>query len=309
MGQCALGFGVCCVFIATCDAEVINNVTYFVSPDFPGLTRNPDICAIQVKKIAPEISQIRLDFIHFNLAQPNRRTGVCETDVFSMSGGTSTGLKLCGQNSGQHLYYDVETANNPITILVNLTSNNLYRMWEIRIAQVAFNQQSPAGCTQYYEGVSGVIQTMNFAINGRHLADQDYTVCMRQEQSMCSIVYEPCDENSFRIGPPILSDDPGSGSGPLRDPVELENAVKQCNDRVLMPCDSEEFLNPAGGPNACDLLHCGNSFCNPGEYPCRIESSIRPFNIRIQFGPGLRQENPDDNLGMCLRYIQQPCIS
>jgi hypothetical protein len=23
---------------------------------------------------------------------------------------------------------------------------------------------------------------MNFAVNGRHLADQDYTICMRQEE-------------------------------------------------------------------------------------------------------------------------------
>lgn len=29
---------------------------------------------------------------------------------------------------------------------------------------------------------AGVIQTMNFAENGRHLANQDYTICMRQEQ-------------------------------------------------------------------------------------------------------------------------------
>ncbi|RZF34570.1 hypothetical protein LSTR_LSTR006955 [Laodelphax striatellus] len=324
MGQCALGFGVCCVFIASCDAEISNNVTYFVSPEFPGLTKTAQPCSIKVKKIAPEISQIRLDFVHFNLAQPNRRTGVCESDIFSILGGTSIGLKLCGQNSGQHIYYDVESATEPISILMNLTSNNLYRMWEIRISQIVFNQQAPAGCTQYHHGINGVIQTMNYAVNGRHLADQDYLVCMRQEHNMCSIVYEPCDENSFRIGPPVaglLADDPGgSGDGPfppiLASPAQTYTSrpngldqTRQCNDRVLMPCDSEEFLNPAGGPSSCDLLHCGNTFCTAGEYPCRIESSIRPFNIRIQFGPGVQNENPDDNLGMCLKYQQQPCTT
>lgn len=34
--------------------------------------------------------------------QPNRRTGVCDSDVFIMSGGVTQDLKLCGQNSGQH---------------------------------------------------------------------------------------------------------------------------------------------------------------------------------------------------------------
>jgi hypothetical protein len=41
-------------------------------------------------------------------------------------------------------------------------------------------------CASYYLSVefhvSGIIQTMNFADNGRHLADQDYTICMRQEE-------------------------------------------------------------------------------------------------------------------------------
>ena len=57
-------------------------------------------------------------------------------------------------------------------------------------------------CLIYFPGT---IQTMNFAVNGRHLADQDYTICMRQEEKMCSIAYEPCDENSFKIGPPVSS--------------------------------------------------------------------------------------------------------
>lgn len=35
-------------------------------------------------------------------AQPNRKTGVCETDVFLMKGGTFQDIKLCGINSGQH---------------------------------------------------------------------------------------------------------------------------------------------------------------------------------------------------------------
>jgi hypothetical protein len=34
--------------------------------------------------------------------QPNRRTGVCDSDVFIMSGPATEQLKLCGQNSGQH---------------------------------------------------------------------------------------------------------------------------------------------------------------------------------------------------------------
>lgn len=54
---------------ATCGDEVINNITYFVSPEFPGLTSKNQTCTIKVKKIASDISQIRLDFVHFNLVR------------------------------------------------------------------------------------------------------------------------------------------------------------------------------------------------------------------------------------------------
>ncbi|KAK7602453.1 hypothetical protein V9T40_008042 [Parthenolecanium corni] len=185
-GQCALGFGVCCVFTAGCGSEINNNITYFTNPNFPGLLNDIGECSVVIKKTAPDISQIRLDFLHFNLAQPNRRTGVCETDVFLMRGGTFQDIKLCGINSGQHC----------------------------------------------------IIQTMNFAINGRHLADQDYLICMKQASGMCSIAYEPCDDNSFKIGPPVQED---VGSGDSENGTSL-NLYKECADRVLMPCDSEEFI-------------------------------------------------------------------
>lgn len=93
-GDCALGFGACCVckfsvsyrnaekhFLSisrffslpkpvetTCDDEVYNNVTYFVSPKFPALMPNDrENCSIRVKLVSDDISQIRLDFLHFTL--------------------------------------------------------------------------------------------------------------------------------------------------------------------------------------------------------------------------------------------------
>lgn len=55
----------------------------------------------------------------------------------------------------------------------------------------------------------GIIQTFNFAENGRHLANQEYRSCVRQETGKCSISYEPCDENSFGIGPTHSNGMPG----------------------------------------------------------------------------------------------------
>lgn len=302
-GPCALGFGVCCVFTATCGQEIFNNVTYFVNPDFPSLSRLSTTCTINIKKVASGVSQLRLDFEHFVLGQPNRRTGHCETDMFHLSAGASRELKLCGQNSGQHVYFDVDSVKDPISLTMNLSRNNMNRMWEIKVSQMGFHQRAPTGCLQFHHGTTGIIQTMNFADNGRHLANQDYLICMRQETGMCSIAYEPCDENSFKIGPAAAGfADEGSGVGPMEN-------TRDCNDRIVMPCDNEDFIMPkqGGGAGMCDLLHCGTSFCSPGEPVCRIESSVTPFHVGVQFGAATQDESPEDNLGMCLRYEQLPC--
>ncbi|XP_046803672.1 uncharacterized protein LOC111677665 [Lucilia cuprina] len=102
--------------------------------------------------------------------------------------------------------YPGRNATNDTTMEIDIKLNFAprflpTRLWEIRITQIPFSQRAPAGCLQYFTGVEGVFQTFNFADNGRHLANQDYRICMRQEMDMCSIVYQPCDEQSFRIGP------------------------------------------------------------------------------------------------------------
>ncbi|GLV34912.1 uncharacterized protein CBL_09392 [Carabus blaptoides fortunei] len=348
-GSCAFGFGVCCVFTASCNKEVFNNITYFVNPDFPSLSRDMKKCTLKVKKIDPEISQFRLDFLHFHLGQPNRRTGVCDDDIFVMSGGNTRELRLCGLNSGQHVYFDVENVKGPVSISMKLKKRSVSRLWEVRVTQIPFSQRAPSGCLQYHTGKTGVLQTMNFAENGRHLANQDYMICMRQEKGMCSIAYEPCDENSFKIGAgnggsnngstgtgggvgsmggtmgspgmpsimdtmqqimsgmqpgmnPEMVEEFGSGDG------SVESRSDRCSDRIIMPCDSEDVIMPgSSGPAMCDLVHCGTSFCPDGKPTCRVESSVTPFVIGVQFGPGGRDESPDDNLGMCLRFEQQPC--
>lgn len=312
-GKCAYGFGVCCVWHLTCGQETSNNITYFTNPGFPSPTSDVGECTIRVKKISPEISQLRLDFVHFTLGQPNRLTGDCDTDVFIVGSGMVREVQLCGTNSGHHMYFDVDDVNEPLAIYMKLSQKNMYRMWEIKITQIEFNQRAPAGCTQYFTEPTGIIQTWNFAVNGRHLSNQDYVICMRQNEQMCSIAYEPCDENSFKIGPPgnmIIGDTlEGSGDGAASSAVIQMDETRDCSDRILMPCDFEEFITPEGGPGVCDLLHCGTSFCTglDSDTPCRIESSATPFQIRVQFGPGITQESPEDNLGMCLRYEQQLC--
>ena len=57
------------IVTATCNDEVANNITYFMSPDFPELytAKKEKTCKLQIKKVDQDVSQIRIDFIHFNL--------------------------------------------------------------------------------------------------------------------------------------------------------------------------------------------------------------------------------------------------
>lgn len=309
-GSCAYGFGVCCVFTATCDNEISNNITYFVNPDFPDLTKGMSSCSLTVKKIEDDIAQIRLDFIHFNLGQPNRKNGVCEEDVFLLTtGNTARDITLCGLNSGQHIYFDVENIQEHIKISMKLDRKAVTRLWEVRITQIPFSQRAPAGCLQYFEGLTGVVQTMNFAENGRHLANQDYNICIRQEEEMCSIIYEPCHENAFKISSNNGNDDSDLGSGDFVDNSEGRQ-MEACGDKITVPCDSDELLTPGDEDllqGVCDMSHCGSTLCPAGEDPCKIESTVTPFVIGVHFGPSRRDESPEDNLGMCLVYKQLPC--
>lgn len=114
---------------------------------------------------------------------------------------------------------------------------------------------------------------MNFADNGRHLADQDYNICMRQEEGMCSIAYEPCHENAFRINPNTESEgtggditvDSGSGDGGLGESRNMEI----CNDKIVLPCDSDDLILVS---EMCTIFN-----------GCLLNSSEKNFNCVIIF--------------------------
>lgn len=52
----------------TCNEEIKNNITYFVSSNFPALLpQDVTSCGIKINPVSPDISQLRLDFMHFAL--------------------------------------------------------------------------------------------------------------------------------------------------------------------------------------------------------------------------------------------------
>lgn len=158
-------------------------------------------------------------------------------------------------------------------MLMNFTSKVVNsRLWEIRVTQVPFSQRAPSDCLQYFTEPEGVLQTFNFAENGRHLAGQNYKACFRQNTGMCSIAYEPCNENSFRIGPSdpnSFVESSGISSGGAVDPLsgaevsladpavggDLQDLASSDTASVSedAPVDLNDEVEGSGGGTVADL--------------------------------------------------------
>ena len=78
------------------------------------------------------------------------------------------------------------------------------RQFEVKVTQIpcAANYRPPSGCFQYHEGLTGRFQTFNFqdSASPLHLANQNYDICIRQEDGYCCVQYSPCaDPNSYTL--------------------------------------------------------------------------------------------------------------
>lgn len=194
----------------TCDSKTNQNQTYFTNPGYPSPYNGTISCSISVfRVISPyRICQLRLDFVDFELNRPT--DGDCIMDRFVASGQNANSVipPICGRNTGQHMYMDIDGAQGPFTLRV-LTSGPGYRRWNIRITQIecANPSRAPANCLQYYTGPSGVFQSFNYETNRQmdvpitaqtinwpreatYFNNMDYSICFRKEVGFCTQTYQ-----------------------------------------------------------------------------------------------------------------------
>jgi len=108
-GNCAAGFGTCCIIRVrgTTDnrgGTVTQNCSYIENVDFPAAEAATATNTYMINKCSSEICQIRLDFVMGNFAQPVANTGQCtarDTVTVTSGGGESIPV-LCGDITGQH---------------------------------------------------------------------------------------------------------------------------------------------------------------------------------------------------------------
>ena len=104
-GNCAAGFGVCCViYSSTCGTSISTNTTYIRNPGYPSsyTPSSAGSCTFSISKASDDVCQLRLDFQTFSGFVTSTTAGSCY-DTLAMAGQTGVDPpSICGTNTGYH---------------------------------------------------------------------------------------------------------------------------------------------------------------------------------------------------------------
>ncbi|ODM97023.1 hypothetical protein Ocin01_09656 [Orchesella cincta] len=298
-GVCASGFGVCCVVTATCESVVTQNNTNIRNRDFPNAFTpgGLEVCNVRLQKPNPNVCQLRLDFIQLQLATADPTNGQCMADRLSINGVSGTAPpNLCGDLSGQHMYLDYGSSDRiTLSVITDGAAIPMSRLWNVRATFIECNSllRAPDGCLQYFTTATAQVKMMGYPMTP-HLADLDYTVCVRSEDGAGAIVWSPCQGEPINQAFLMSGDAPADGAmgtiGPMCD-----------KDYVLIMTESEV---PAGGGTAkMDDRYCGSAFATDTA-PHMVRSIAKPFIMRVKTDEV--EEGDMMNSGFCLAYRQEP---
>lgn len=90
----------------SCNEVTAQKVVYFLNPSYPLSDMTSTYCAFTIEVRDPEVCQIKLDFLEFNIDQPS--DGFCYGDRLTITAGGLSAKSipiLCGDNKDQHSKY------------------------------------------------------------------------------------------------------------------------------------------------------------------------------------------------------------
>merc|ERR1712113_234994 len=194
-GNCAAGFGVCCViYTTTCGTAISTNTTYIRNPGYPSsyTASSASTCTYTFNKVSDDICQLRLDFQTFSGFATSTTAGSCY-DTLAMAGQTGVDPpSICGTDTGYHMYTEFgATSTDTITMTLTYGSSGLTtaKTFNILARQISCTSsyKAPTDCTQYFTGVSGNVQSYSY---GQMLSSQYYMNCIRTEAGYCAIQWK-----------------------------------------------------------------------------------------------------------------------
>jgi len=262
-----------------------------------------------IDKCQCDVCWLRLDFDTFNILGTGATTetdgGVCLDDLTITSTNPNTIPTICGQNAGQHIYVDVgDQCSDSATLTFNFdaTDATTGRSWEIKVTQVeCWNQNAPPDCClQYYTGLTGRFETFNYnGGNGEsHLANQDYSACIRQECGYCCIQYQECETGSFTLD---------SNANPAGD----QALDTMCTlDYIGLP-ESDITCSTGAGSTNLNNRYCSMTFGGQVA-PIAVCDCTPPFLIDVFTDSNTDVDvantpNTVRSQGACIQWQQLPC--
>jgi hypothetical protein len=192
-GNCAAGFGVCCIIsTSTCSSTISTNTSYIRNPGYPSsyTPSSTGSCVYTVSKTSADICQLRLDFqtmSGFVTVTP----GSC-TDSFTALGSAGKSVpSICGTNTDYHMYVEFgASSTDTVTLTHTLGSTTSTLKWNILAQQIpcTATYRAPTDCLQYFTGRTNVVYSYN--AGAQFLGGMDYTNCIRTEKDMCAIQWK-----------------------------------------------------------------------------------------------------------------------
>merc|ERR1712159_234311 len=150
-------------------------------------------------------------------------------------------MGICGDNKGQHMVLDTD-GHNCVKAVFAYGAGTEAREYKIHVTQYGRKNDmgGPTGCLQYFTSDTGTFKSFNFQgdagvskIGSPHLANQAYSVCIRQNADKCAICYsaskpfvKSTTTNTFGLSvSPNAIDQAGTGAKCKTDFIYIPNGL------------------------------------------------------------------------------------
>merc|ERR1712193_126175 len=284
-GNCAAGFGVCCViYSSTCGTSISTNTTYIRNPGYPSsyTASSASTCTYTFSKVSDDICQLRLDFQTFSGFATSTTAGDCY-DTLAMAGQTGVDPpSICGTNTGYHMYTEFgATSTDTITMTLTYGSSGLTtaKTFNILARQISCtaSYKAPTDCTQYF------------------------TNCIRTEAGYCAIQWKQSSTTSPDPFGFIITTSTTAGAG--------GSSTTLCTSGFVaipdLSMDGITAINVPLGVSAFQSEVCGSVFGVEGQSTsAALISRKQPFILGVYTDTTSAQTS---STGFNLDYTQLPC--
>lgn len=195
-GECAedaiIKPGVCCDLSGGGNATIGASGGSFSNKGYPeGNTRSGQYTEAELNPPAGTV-QVKLTFDEFDLSPPV--DGDCTNDTFTFEGANSNieVPVLCGFNTGQHMYIDVDNSEGPWKLISNIGDGDYERKFKVTVDYLSLEdtKRAPFRCLQYYPDKEGSMMSFNYNTDGDSmmLNNQMYTICFGYVSGYCDVM-------------------------------------------------------------------------------------------------------------------------